>query len=140
MKNLILIIATVLLFCSCQSDDNNNSTDLYGKWQLIAQQEFDDLIEEEEESTPLVWHSVENGEIYEFRANATFSKSGAIVNNYQGTYQYQSSANVLTLQCNNNDIPSEYQIEWLENNSQIILTRLNGDWVQGSKIKLQKIE
>jgi hypothetical protein len=96
MKNQILTLLIVFIFCSCDKNDNNSlETSLTGKWELT--QTTGSIPNSEKTGANMEWQ-----EYYVLKANKTFIKSrtrNGISTTVSGTYTIAKSPNenVLTL-------------------------------------------
>lgn len=128
MKNLIIVSLVFLLFLSCSKSKEEISNPFLGKWQLTA--------EKISAGGPTPdWTTISNGYFITFAAENTFT-STQITGCGSGTYTIINNRLTLSYACNNQTIPSKFDIVF-NSNLELILKNMN--CIEECSAKFQKI-
>ncbi len=88
MKNIIYMLVSFTILLGCSKDNEENKDSIIGKWQLI---EYCENIGDGTWGCTVI----ENGLIYYFKENGTFTQSNTSNSCIYGTFTYDSTSIVL---------------------------------------------
>ena len=128
MKKLITVSIVFLFFLNCSKSTEEIANPFLGKWQLTG--------EKISAGGPTPdWASISNGYFITFSAENTFT-STQITGCGNGTYTIINNKLLLNFECNNQSIPSKFDIASVSN-SELILKNIN--CIEECASKFQKI-
>jgi len=122
------LLALLVAFCTEEESHDENLT-IVGRWKLVEQ--------EIGIGSPGKWESVDNGHVFEFKADKSFNVSSHR-DCETGTYELTGDTLHLSYNCKGHESEAAYRLE--TDNPFIILSPVQPICIEGCRYKYEKVK